>query len=673
MNVFPSKFRFSFVKDGEITYCKYSPEEWNDNVINWNRDKDNAGILVKYTTSFSFIMDDADYLRECFKTKSVFAKVLFVVEQYDYDKFEYHPYYTGDIDFYSYEESKFKVSITTTNIGYRAALLANLDTTYEVDIPDGSDFVRYNRLHLKNIINYDCSWSMINIQTAYRYWLNCDRTQNDVLNDDIESKLFVDGGKTYPEGWLCKANKNATLCVKIKYDVKTTNTNSTYYKPQVYLRFVTARGDKEIFADIDGNSWTSSPSFGKDNFSGEKIFSFDLNVGDLFYLQLGTQNSTAGSVNTLDVKISLEMYYNSRGKSVDICGLHPIELLEVLVKKVTGDKYSAIKSNLLSKGEVKNMLITSGDLIRGISGGKIKTSLKDFFQAMKSMFGASYTFRIVNGQETLEVEHVNYFYDGNTIMTELTDIKDLSMKVKDSDIYNKLKIGYKDNTYDEINGKNEFNTSVEFSIDTSHNAKTLNLVSPYRADMYGIEFTILEYDPKETTDSSSDNDVFVIHAGGILLEMVNGSLVIVPNGYRINRSYKILNTDNLAGDTAFNVYLSPKRCLMRQIEYIKSLFMLSGPLLKFASSTKNFNVTSTGNVVEHDDVDLSKYTNLFQLVQYEFETMVPGNISELIDTNYRGYVLARDGERVIKGFIDSASDNPGRNKSQKWKLLEAGY
>ncbi|MFR1243106.1 MAG: hypothetical protein ACLSDJ_18640, partial [Butyricimonas faecihominis] len=132
MNVFPSKFRFLFERDGIQYECKYSPDEWNNNVLNWNRSSDSAGIMIKYSTSFTFIKEDADYLRDCFNTDGVFAKVRFVVEEYDYETFSFKPYYSGDIDFYSYENSKNKVSIVTSDISYKASIDANLDTTYEI-------------------------------------------------------------------------------------------------------------------------------------------------------------------------------------------------------------------------------------------------------------------------------------------------------------------------------------------------------------------------------------------------------------------------------------------------------------------------------------------------------------------------------------------------------------
>ena len=657
MNRFPQRFRFSFIKNGETTTCKYPPEQWNDNVINWDRDKNSSGILTKYTTSFKFVKEDADYLRACFNASGVFSKVVFTVEEYDYNLFEYKSYYQGNVDFYSYEEDEFSVSVSTLNIGYKVAFDANFDTQYEIDLPYVPPIVRYDRINLLNKVGYQCSMDR-NDTNGDNYFINCTNIVNDVKSSDIEIALFVSQklSTIWDEGsWLLKVNKDTSLKFKIDYDVSTSS------NVRIILRFVIVRGGNKIYQDIDGNALSTSSHFNQNSFNGEKEINLFLQKGDLFYFEL---NETTGPIRKGIIKItaSIDISYKTRNGSVDIPGISPFELLKELVKKATNNRYNSIVSKQLINSEVGYMVITSGDLIRGIKGGKIRTSLKDFFQAFKSMFGTGYAFEVVEGMEVLVVEHVNYFYNKSKSLVEVSEINKRSMKIDNNKIYNRLKIGYEDNTYDEINGKYEFNTKLEFSIDTDASSKELDLVSPYRADMYGIEFTIIDYEPKETTDSENDNDVFIIHRGGLIEGL--------GNTYGLDRSYQVLN-DSAAGNTAFNVFLSPKRCLLRQIEYIKSLFAFSGDVLRFASAEKDYDMRSTGNVIEHADVDLSGYSVLFKPILHEFETMVPGNISEFINSNYNGYVVVRDRDKVIKGFIESLKENPGRNKSQTWKLIDA--
>lgn len=667
MNVSPSKFRFLFERDGIQYECKYSPDEWNNNVLNWNRSSDSAGIMIKYSTSFTFIKEDADYLRDCFNTDGVFAKVRFVVEEYDYETFSFKPYYSGDIDFYSYENSKNKVSIVTSDISYKASIDANLDTTYEIDIPNASDFVRYDGLRLKNSIKLTTDISLGEDPSVYYLYPSIFVIGDESFIPTFQTQNIVEQNKLELNNdlWFCKALKSVQTNVSIQYEIAVKIKSIVPKDPTVSIVMYIGSSIKSATRTVlASHKFTSGGE--THNFNGSYNWdNLNITKGDrMFFLIEGDVTFWTEYIKTnIDNPVYISLDYNDRSDvKKDIFGLRPLDLLSSLVSKATDGQYNKIKSDLLTMGEVSKMLITSGNLIRGIQGAKIKTSLKDFFQAFKSMFGAAYTFRNIDGVETLEIENINYFYDRNTMITEVGDINDYSMKVKDNDIYNKLKIGYEDQTYDEVNGKKEFNTTLEFSINSKHNGKELNLVSPYRADMYGIEFTIIDYEQQETTDSDNDNDVFIIHTGSQIYGFING--------YSLNRYYKILNSDNFAGDTAFNVYLSPKRCLLRQIEYIKSLFMFSGSILKFASSPKDYNVTSTGNIIEHSDINLDRYNYLFKPINHEFETIVPRNISELIEEGYRGYIAFINEGQILKGFIESISENPGRNKSQKWKLIE---
>lgn len=667
MKVFPEKFKFFFKRNSEKYECKYSPDEWNNNVLNWERSSNSEGLIVKYTTNFSFIKEDADYLRLCFKATGMFSEVKFIVERYDYSTFSFEPYYSADIDFYSYEDTKNKVSVVTTEISYRASMEANLDTTYEIDLPNAANFVRYDRIRLKSTIACTGDTNETGISSLTSITPSLFITTEDIFGGKVQVQSVLGPNLNNLEEnasdlWILQANDSVSLNISVSFDFTIQlliRANDGYIQ---LLMFVGKEINDARKVEIGSVRVTKDQQYaylkGNVNLANQNI-----NTGENVYFVIRpTSLMRVESVKSnTDMKVDIN-YYDRIGNTKDIYGLRPIDLLKSLIEKATAGEYNQVKSNLLTIGEVSNMLITSGDLIRGIEGAKIKTSLKDFFQAFKSMFGASYTFKNINGVETLEVEQVNYFYDRNTMITEVDDISDHSMKVKDNDVYNKLKIGYEDQTYDEVNGKKEFNTTVEFSINSKHNGKELNLISPYRADMYGIEFTIVDYEQQETTDSNNDNDVFIIHTGSRLSGFING--------YSLNRNYKILNSDSYVGDTAFNVYLSPKRCLLRQIEYIKSLFMFSGDELKFASSTKDYDVTSTGWIVEHSDVLLSNYSNLFKPITHEFETMVPANISDLINEGYRGYIAFIDNGELLKGFIESISENPGRNKSQKWKLIE---
>lgn len=657
MNIFPSKFRFKFIRTSgtEEYLLKHAPEEWNDNVIKWERDKKNNVILTKYVDNFTFILEDSDFLRQCFANEKVFAKVRFTAEEYDSGNFTYKQYYSGDIDFYSYEEDRYSVKVSILEIGYKVAFDANYDTKYEIEIPGNSDTLRYDRLNLRNRLEYGCTYALgyvtenINVLDAYI------SSENIYANKIIRQS--VTGGQKNSENWMFKVLEKCKISFHIILHIgANTNIGDTS------TRYLYAR----IYAN-DRIIWTRTAN--NDPLNGIKIyadeeFECELNKDECVYLAICSTGGDMFCSEESFMKNSLIISYPSRGNTYTFTGISSEQLLVGLIEKATGGKYNALSANILTTGEISNMLIASGNMIRNIKDARINTSLKDFFETIRTLFGLIYTFRMIDNRETLVIQHINETFNRNSKLTTVGEINELKTSVANDYIYNRLKIGYKDQTYDEINGKFEFNTELEFATNTTAKTNELKLISPYRADAYGIEFMIIAYEQKETIDSRSDNDIFIIHAQN---KVGDGST------HSLNRTCKLLNQnpEAPAGDTVFNVYLSPKNCLLRQIEYIRSLFIYSCDTLKFTSCAKEFDAISSGNIRERADIPLAG-NRLFSPLVYEFETNVPYNISEKMETNNGGYIEIQDNERTLRGFILSISENPGRNKSQKWKLIAMG-
>jgi hypothetical protein len=75
-------------------------------------------------------------------------------------------------------------------------------------------------------------------------------------------------------------------------------------------------------------------------------------------------------------------------------------------------------------------------------------------------------------------------------------------------MYSRVKVGYNKQGYQNTNGKNEFNQSIEYSTDVNLTDNTLELISPYRADGYGFEFKVqeIENEVRDNTFSLEDED-----------------------------------------------------------------------------------------------------------------------------------------------------------------------
>lgn len=657
MNVFPEKFRFYFEKEGVKTQLKHAPEEWDTNVLKWSRDKDTEGILTEYVDKFTFVLEDADYLRDCFKKNKVFAKVKLSVYELNSNNFEYFLYYIGDLDFYSYTDDNYKIQLSALDIGFKTAFDANFDTEYEISVPEDTDKVLYNRLQLLNIIKGEALYSERLPPRSGLYGM--DMLTDDEISNPVFDLNYTSAGRNIDDdSWFLQAKKPASVTLKLKYDFKITF-NTAYGSASIDI-LLSIKNKENSFVNHIAN-------FNVDNvnnkFEGTFEKEFDVKNGDKLFLTFNS-NTTAAELLTkaiVDSKITFDINYISIGKDKIIPGVRPAYLLKELISKATDGKYGNIDSFFLESplNLASNLLISSGNLIRGIKGAKITTSLKDFFKAIRVLTGAVYWFDTSGNEEKLIIRHVEDAFAGSEI-TRTDEISDYKQSIYSNYIYNQLQVGYKDNTYDEINGKYEFNTELSFAITTDAKAKKLELISPFRADMYGIEFLILDYETSDTTDSENDNDVFVFHTG----VLKNSSQKI----HELDRTLK--DNKSLAGNTAFNLSLSPKHCLLRQIKYIASVFQFSGSNLNFASSEKDYNMLASDGVDEHADVNLNDYNKLFNPVQYEFETKTGSNMSELVRKNPNGYIIVKNNGKTIKGYIISVSENPGREKSQKWQILE---
>src|SRR5699024_11036606 len=124
---------------------------------------------------------------------------------------------------------------------------------------------------------------------------------------------------------------------------------------------------------------------------------------------------------------------------------------------------------------------------------------------------------------------------------------DFEYSVNSSLIYSRLKVGYDKQDYDSVNGRDEFRFGVEYTTGTTLTDNTMELVSPYRADVYGIEFLAAKRG-EDTTDSDSDNDVFMV---GASLDGSSQRFVLIRGG-----KYAISGV--ISSETMFNVMYAQK-------------------------------------------------------------------------------------------------------------------
>ena len=274
--------------------------------------------------------------------------------------------------------------------------------------------------------------------------------------------------------------------------------------------------------------------------------------------------------------------------------------------------------------------IMAAESARGLPKAKIYTSYKKFCEWMEAEFG----YVPVINENTVTFMHRDKLFSSTVVKDLGTEINDYEFSVNDSLIYSSVKVGYDKQDYDSINGRDEFRFTNEFSTGLKLTDNTLSLISPYRADAYGIEF-LVQKRGEDTTDNDSDNDVFFVECD---------DSVPVDQPLPLYRPY---TEDQLSGllspDTMFNLNYSPRFMLEANKKYIGACTNL----LKFASSDGNSDVSIDG-VKETDDFSIPE--RLFTVSEVEIETSdigVPNDLVGLISFENKG--------ETITGYIKPVS------------------
>ena len=347
---------------------------------------------------------------------------------------------------------------------------------------------------------------------------------------------------------------------------------------------------------------------------------------------------------------------------------------------------------------------TSESALQNLPGQPfLSISVNDFFQCAFSMWGCGMGIENdSSGNPTiLRSEPMEYFYDADT---EIFDLQDNVSSPVTKELAYDLLCGTIDAGY----GSQQLNNV--YGVDSPHSQQTYNaplknvtrkeaLVNPIIANPYYEEnrrfqqatspLPVSATNSNGGTGSSGGNSTMIFEVGivppYVLPDVINGVTVSVytPNNVLYPTSAYVLqqyptaqSTDPTAAtapyfkgyfypDTAINNGITPRRNLMRNGHFLRSLF--DGQDSKFLSFVKQyqmlFNGTATekpsvssnidsGLIEEVADISVSDLGDkLFRPWIFNVTTKVPINAYELINTNPRGYIKFTYGGRIYKGFI----------------------
>lgn len=290
----------------------------------------------------------------------------------------------------------------------------------------------------------------------------------------------------------------------------------------------------------------------------------------------------------LPYKVSTSSYFKASWKNrinpVEMDVIKPDTLLNRLLKSINGEK-DGLTGVIEGTGDrrLDNCMLLAAESARKIPGAKIYTSFTKFANWMSYVFGYAYD---ISGNTVTFRHRSKYFSDD--VVKRIDDLSDYEMKVNSALVYSRIRIGFDKQDYDTANGKDEFRFTNEYTTGVAITDNSLEMISPYRADAYGIEF-LADKIGEDTTDNESDTDLFMV---GVKSDSSGLK-------YILNRDY--LMGGVLSPDTMFNAMFSPSSMVLANEAYIGS----SVEMLTFASSDGNSDVGIDG-MGESRDIILSK-------------------------------------------------------------------
>ena len=644
-------------------------KNWDDFDLSQKR-SNYDGVVRTFSTKFEFVKKAYNLLKSEFYSKylDAAATVIFSLRN---NSWEYDEIFRCALDFSTYSEDGYVISINAIDNTLAAIIKAKKSIQYEYLVADletsnleydGLKFQYEGKYTLGGLSYESDGVAYINIQKTfastsdpYHYSIPLYKLENSELPKLDSPLLFND----VPQTELSSLEECAPFIEALSDIYVDINFRTDYYVTTY------AGGIEKIFLLIfkkdSAGSVTEIKSYESDGFYkyiNDVISNVYLAKGEslIFAIRIYFSMDVGNNIDIAFPDFSFGVNFKSKINSVDIDVISPNTILSKLLDSMTEntvDHEGVIDVVLPSSGGItpiefnrllERTYIMAAESARGLPKAKIYTSYKKFCEWMEAEFG----YVPVINENTVTFMHRDKLFSSTVVKDLGTEINDYEFSVNDSLIYSSVKVGYDKQDYDSINGRDEFRFTNEFSTDLKLTDNTLSLISPYRADAYGIEF-LVQKRGEDTTDNDSDNDVFFVECD---------DSVPVDQPLPLYRPY---TEDQLSGllspDTMFNLNYSPRFMLEANKKYIGACTNL----LKFASSDGNSDVSIAG-VKETDDFSIPE--RLFTVSEVEVETsdiISPDDLLGLVSLNNKG--------EIVTGYIKQLKLNIAKEKSASYSLI----
>lgn len=626
-------------------------KNWEDVEISAKR-KDLGGVVRSFSNKFEFVKGAYDLLEAEYLSNYTRASAILVIGVLN-DSWGYNEKFRCKLDFSTYQSDGYTISINAIDDSVASIINANKSQVYDIPVSElKENTLYYDRIKLLNKSTMYITPNFENeLMPDYDRFMALRLQSRETLlplaygeiSTPVKGVMEVyDVGMDIPydnagkTGYfaLCLVDKiEINLRIRMVVDLLTTAVTS------LHIRHMSAdnklKSDKAILLSKDGSSAGVT--------SVDESLSYAMRDGDRLIAYILCVTSIGEDIDEI-IKISRDydfyIDYSARNKPVNIDAFSPKKLLSSLLSRMG----VSLSGDIVS-GSMPIPWMMAAESVRGIKDAKVHTSFSKFCDFAKALLG--YDYEILDN--SVRFRHMNDFFVNET--KELDHVSNMELSVDESLIYSGVEIGFDKQDYDEINGRDEFHFKSSFSTGLDIKDNILSLISPYRADCYGLEFLANERD-EESKDTDSDNDIFIVHARKdgdrlVLVREENGGAIYAVTGV-------------LFPDTIFNASYSPRNMLLVNKERLG----ICTDYLSFTASDGNSSI-SIGGVSETLPISLPVNDRRIRIDKVSLET--PG--LSPFPGNYRGKLSFSYAGRSYEGWVSEITEKIGKYQTASYSLI----
>lgn len=728
MRLIKSFLWYLFFEDGGTTYyyildgagdiqittiktpIEFAPKGWRDQALVWERGWVYHGAVQTYTVPLKFVKDVAKILRHLYVNFGTEPNCKLLIEKYNNNLAvqAYETYYLGDLDFSRYSGEKDFVNAEVMEGGFLSKLKAKEMTSIEIPVADNPNrvWVYMDGLEMVAIFNFTgleqpvdnspptfIGSSRENFPTLL--WFSTEGYSNGDTNPKGNahigafSQMFAQSYAGSDMITLSSADKwilhNISGTLAYTYNIKGSITidhiNSVASTRQMnlftYVNNAAGLGTAVVKTVVA--SGATIPASGTLTETVPFDFSVTLQPNEQLWFWF-RHTGIPGEVEYHLSQCNMVANVTNKVKPSIVPALRSYDVGNAIVKDI--DPTTTLESTLFTTTEVNTKVLICGDALRGLSGSIMKTNISEFYTSVNSRFNTCLKFdRAAN---EVKIQDKAAAFDEATTILDLGTVSNFKHYPLTEEMFAKYVSGYNDVKYDGVNGKDEFNITINFQSDLVRVTTEKNMRSDYGSDMYSMELLRGNFSEKVQADSNNDNNIF-------WLDIEPTAASTVPVGlpgageplYNLNRSGYTITQGLFSPNTAYNIFMSPLYGLLKHGNYINSVLYpqknISGSKLTYKSASKDQEDGSyliwvdSGSGFTYDerrDISLALLPDpLFYPVVFEFDCPIPQNLYSVMTTNPFGKIRFVANGVELFGFLLKVQDEPVAKPKQTYKLL----